>query len=76
MEVPECVNILDLKTLVWSTGPSVTQARDDFASAFDKHNGRLYIFGGFNKGQKMNDLIYYDLTKQMEVPVEVGTERP
>jgi len=24
MEVPEYVNILDLKTLVWSTGPSVT----------------------------------------------------
>jgi len=24
----------------------------------------------------MNDLIYYDLAKQMEIPVEVGTSRP
>ena len=49
MEVPESVNIIDLKTLTWSMGPSITQARDDFASAFDEQTGRLYIFGGFNK---------------------------
>ena len=76
MEVPESVNIIDLKTLTWSMGPSITQARDDLASAFDEQTGRLYIFGGFNKSQKMNDLIYYDLAKQMEIPVEVGTSRP
>ncbi len=49
MEVPESVNIIDLKTLTWSMGPSITQARDDFASAFDEQTGRLYIFGGFNQ---------------------------
>lgn len=63
MEVPESVNILDLKSLTWSMGSSITQARDDFASAFDEKTGRLYIFGGFNKSAKLNDLIYYDFAK-------------
>lgn len=76
MEVPESVNILDLKSLTWSMGPSITQARDDFASAFDEQTGRLYIFGGFNKSSKLNDLIYYDLAKQMEIQIEIGTTRP
>ena len=35
MEMPETISILDLKSMIWSTGQTLGKPRDDFASTFD-----------------------------------------
>lgn len=60
----------------WSYGPQIAEPRDDFAWAFDESAGKLYVFGGFVKGVKVNDIQVYDLVTGVISGVEKGTTRP
>lgn len=74
--VPENINILDLPSMTWSVGPALAEPRDDFAWAFDESAGKLYIFGGFVRGSKTNDMACFDLATQKISKLDVGTSRP
>ena len=53
--------ILDYQRGRWEAGPAIEKQRDDFAWAWDKQEGKLFLFGGFVEGEKANDLVCYDV---------------
>jgi hypothetical protein len=55
---------LNMKTFSWSqlkTRGDVVKPRDEHTAVLDEPNGTMVIFGGFEDGERVNDVAIYNL---------------
>ncbi len=68
-ETNEDLYMLNLKTMKWQIlglkdAGAKPPARDDHSACFDQANGSMFIFGGYVRGGKANDLWKFDIQSQ------------